>query len=63
MVVPLFDISFNDLTSEIAPRSDSVSLAIEQTGTNTFIQNAISVLSDNLDYSMSFMKHHRLKNK
>jgi ABC-type multidrug transport system ATPase subunit len=50
-VVPLLENSFNDLTAEIAPSNDSVIWAIEQVGTNTFNQNAVSILSDYLDYA------------
>lgn len=50
-LVPLLKNSFNDLTAEVPPRSDSVNLAIEQAGTNTMNQHAVTVLSDYLEYA------------
>ncbi|MFA7490322.1 MAG: ATP-binding cassette domain-containing protein [Mariniphaga sp.] len=47
----LLENSFNDLTVEVPPRSDSVNLAIEQLSANRSDQHAISILSDYLDYS------------
>ena len=45
----LLENSFNDLTVEVPPRSDSVNLAIEQLSANRSDQHAISILSDYLD--------------
>jgi hypothetical protein len=56
-VVPLLENSLNDLTAEISPSGDSVIWAIKQVGTNTFNQNAISILSDYLDYAAEEYKH------
>ncbi|MCA1760582.1 MAG: ABC transporter permease, partial [Bacteroidales bacterium] len=50
-VVTLLKNSFDDLATEITPFNDSIIWAIERIGTGTINQNAISVLSDYLDYS------------